>query len=368
MTEISGQRSVVRNRRAGIMSEDPGCAERFLCVLFAAVVKPISDLQLLISGLCAMLVALSVPAAAQQPTKVPRIGYLSAASAETDKNRFAHFQRGMQELGYIEGKNIVIEQRYAAGQYEKIPELLAELIRLKVDVLVVFGDAAILAAKNATSTIPIVMTLHPDPVGDGIVASLARPGGNVTGLSDLHTVLVTKRLEILTEVVPSASRIAVFFHAGNPTLLRQLKDIEDVAPAFGVKILSVPVTGPDDFDRAFTMMKKERAGALMVLGSPLIGVHRRQILDLVAKSRLPAIYTSRENPDAGGLMSYGANFHDLWRLAATYVDKILKGRKPADLPVEQPTKFEFVINLKAAKQIGLTIPPNVLARADKVIK
>jgi putative tryptophan/tyrosine transport system substrate-binding protein len=319
-------------------------------------------------AICAMLFALSVPAQAQQAGKVARIGYLSAASAEADKNRFAHFQRGMQELGYIEGKNIVIEQRYAAGQFEKIPELPAELIRLKVDVLVVYGDAAILAAKNATSTIPIVMTVHPDPVGDGIIASLARPGGNVTGLSDLHTVLVTKRLEILKEVVPSASRIAVFFHAGNPTLLRQLKDIQDIAPAFRVTVLSVPVTGPDDFDRAFTMMRKERAGALMVLGSPLIGLNRRQVIDLATKNQLPAIYTVSESPDAGGLMSYGTNFHELWRRAATYVDKILKGAKPIDLPVEQPTKFEFVINLKAAKQIGLAIPPNVLARADRVIR
>jgi putative ABC transport system substrate-binding protein len=315
-----------------------------------------------------MLLALCSSAQAQQSGKIPRIGYLSASSAKTDKNRFANFQRGMQELGYVQGKNIVIDERYAGGQYEKIPEVLAELIRLKVDVLVVFGDGAIVAAKNATSTIPIVMTLHPDPVGDGIVASLARPGGNVTGLSDLHTVLATKRIEILKEVVPSVSRIAVFFHAGNPTLLHQLKDIQDIAPAFGVTVLSVPVRGPEDFDRAFAMMRKERAGALTVLGSPLIGVHRRAILDLAAKSRLPAIYTQRENTEAGGLMSYGANFNELWRRAATYVDKILKGANPAELPVEQPTKFEFVINLKTAKQIGLTIPPNVLARADRVIR
>jgi putative ABC transport system substrate-binding protein len=318
--------------------------------------------------LTAMLLAVCNFAEAQQSKKVYRIGYLSAASAEADKSRFAAFLRGMQELGYIEGKNIVIEQRYAAGQFERIPDLATELIRLKVDVLVVYGDSAILAAKNATSTIPIVMTVHPDPIGDGIVASLARPGGNVTGLSDLHTVLVTKRLEILKEVVPSATRIAVFFHAGNPTLLRQLKDIENVAPAFGVKVLPVPVTGPDDFERGFATMKKERAGGLMVLGSPLIGNNRQQILALVAKNRLPAIYTVRENPDAGGLMSYGTNFPDLWRRATIYVDKILKGAKPADLPVEQPVKFEFVVNLKAAKQIGLTMPPNVLARADEVIK
>jgi putative ABC transport system substrate-binding protein len=303
-----------------------------------------------------------------QPTKVCALGYLSASSAEADKSRFAYFQRGLQDLGYIPGKNLTIERRYTGVQPENIAERLAELIRLKTDVLVVYGERAILAAKNATSMIPIVMTVHPDPVGDGIVASLARPGGNVTGLSDLHTVLAPKRLEILKEVVPSAARVAVFFHAGDSTMLRQLKDIQDIAPAFHVTVVSAPVTGPDDFDAAFSMMKKERVGGLMVLGSPLIGVYRRQILDLAAKNRLPAIYTLRENADAGGLMSYGANFQDLWRRAATYVDKILKGAKPADLPVEQATQFDFVVNLKAAKQIGLTIPPNVLARADRVIK
>ena len=318
--------------------------------------------------LLALLFTSCLSADAQQSSRMYRIGFLSEASAEVEKNRFGQFQRGLQELGYIEGKNIVIEQRYAAGQSDKISELLAEFVRQKVDVLVVYGDSAIPAAKNATSTIPIVMTVHPDPVGSGIVASLAHPGGNVTGLSDLHTVLVTKRLEILKDVVPSASKIAVFFQASNPTLLRQLKDIQDLAPAFHATVLATPVKGPDEFDRAFSTMRKERADALMVLGSPLIGVHRQQILKLAAKSRLPAIYTLKENPEAGGLMSYGTNFNELWRRAATYVDKILKGAKPADLPVEQPTKFEFVNNLKAAKQIGLTIPPNVLARADRVIR
>jgi putative ABC transport system substrate-binding protein len=282
------------------------------------------------------IVVAPLAAEAQRAGQIPLIGYLSASSAEADKNRFAAFRQGLQELGYLEGKNIVIEQRYAAGQFEKIPELPAELIRLKVDVLVVYGEAAILAAKNATSTTPIVMTVHPDPVGDRIVASLARPGGNVTGLSDLHTILATKRLEILKEIVPSASRIAVFYHAGNTTLLRQLKDIQEIASAFRVTVLSVPVAGPDDFDRAFTTMKKERAAGLMVLGSPLIGLHRRQILDLAAKSRLPAIYTLRDSPDAGGLMSYGTNFHELWRRAAVYVDKILKGVNQPTSPSSSP--------------------------------
>lgn len=305
---------------------------------------------------------------AQPSNKLSRIGYLSAASAAADKDRYAAFLRGMHELGYAEGKNVVIEQRYLAGQLDKIPELIRELLQVKVDVLVAYGEPVIAAAKGATSTVPIVMTVHPDPLGDGTIASLARPGGNVTGLSDLHTVLVTKRFEILKEVVPAAARIAVLFHAGNPTLQRQLKDVESVAPGFGVKVFGVPVKEPNEIESAFAAMKKARAAGLMVLGSPFIGNNRRQILDLAAKHRLPAIYTVRENPEAGGLMSYGTNFQDLWRRAAVYVDKILKGTKPADLPVEQPIKFEFVVNLKTAKQIGLTIPPNVLARADRVIR
>lgn len=316
--------------------------------------------------LCALLFTLSASAYAQE--KIYRLGYLSAASADVDKDRFAAFQKGLRDLGYIEGKNLNIEQRYAAGTFDKIPELAAELFRLKVDVLVAYGETAILAAKNATSTIPIVMTVHPDPIGDGIIASLARPGGNVTGLSDLHTVLVTKRFEILKEVVPSASRIAILFHAGNPTLLRQVKDIQQVAPIFRTTVLPVPVKAAEDFDSAFATMKKEHAGGLIALGSPLIGLNRRKIIDLATKHRLPAIYTLKENPEAGGLMSYGTSFPDLWRRTAIYVDKILKGTKPADLPVEQPVKFEFIVNLRAAKQIGLTIPPNVLARADRVIR
>jgi len=306
---------------------------------------------------------------AQQAKKVPRIGYLSSAAAEIDKSRFAGFQEGLRELGYVESKHIVIEKRYTAGQTEKLSELAMELVGLKADVLVVHGGApAVHAAKKATSTIPIVMIAHPDPVGDGLIASLARPGGQVTGLSDLHSVLVTKRLELMKDVVPSASRVAVLLNPTTPTQLSQLKDIQAVAPGLGVTILSLPVTGPDEIDRAFTTIRKERPGGLVVLGDPLLGTHRKQIFDLAAKSRLPAFYSHGQWVEAGGLMSYGAHFPGLWRRAATYVDKILKGSKPADLPVEQPTKFEFVINLKTAKQIGLTIPPNVLARADRVIK
>jgi putative ABC transport system substrate-binding protein len=224
----------------------------------------------------------------------------------------------------------------------------------------VYGRPAADAAKKATSTIPIVMTVGAHPGGDGLVASLARPGGQVTGLSDLHGVLITKRLELLKEVVPTASQVAVLSNAANPEHLRQLKDIQAAATVVGVSISTFPVTGPNDIDRAFTMVRKQRPDCLLVLGDSLLGTHRRQVVDRAATSRLPAIYTVRENVDAGGLMSYGTNFPELWRRAATYVDRILKGAKPGDLPVEQPTKFELVINLKTAKALGLTIPPSLL--------
>ena len=305
---------------------------------------------------------------AQQSKKVPRIGFLASSSAERDQSRLDAFQQGLRELGYSEGKNIVIEQRYAAGQFEKLPELATELVRLKVDILVVEGAPAAHAAKNATGTIPIVVGNAADPVGTGLVASLARPGGNITGLSDFNLAVVTKRLELLKEVVPSASRVAVLLNPANPTNPLQLKEIQAVAPALGVTLLPLEVKVADDIDRAFTTIRKERPGALIVIGDPMIGSEQRRISELVVKNRLPAIYGSGGYVDAGGLMSYGTNFEDLYRRAATFVDKILKGRKPADLPVEQPMKFELIINLKAAKQIGLTIPPEVLFRADKVIK
>ena len=306
---------------------------------------------------------------AQQTGKVYRLGYLSVRTAAREKRRIAAFQQGLQELGYTEGKNIVIELRRAlAGQRERLRELAAELVRLKVDVIVTTGGSSTQAAKEMTTTIPIVFTLSADPVGDGLVASLACPGGNVTGLSDLHSALVTKRLELLKEIVPTATRVGVLLNPAFPAHSRQLKDIQATAPAFGMTVLSSPVTGADDIERAFATMRKEGAGGLLVLGDPLIGNHRQQIVDLAVKSRLPAIFTSRGAVRHGGLMSYGANFTELWRRAATYVDKILKGMKPADLPVEQPKKFELVINLKTAKQLGITIPPTVLYQATKVIK
>jgi len=279
--------------------------------------------------------AFAVPLAsfAQQPAgKIPRLGYLSAATAENDKNRMSAFRQGLQALGYLEGNNIVIEERYAALQFEKLPDLAAELVRIKSDVLVVYGDLAVHAARKTSTTIPIVFTVVPDPVAEGFVASLARPGGQVTGQSDLHSVLVTKRLELLKEVVPSASRIGVLFNAKGAAQLRQLQDIQAAAPAYGVAVLSLPVTASDDIDRAFAAMKKEHSWGLIVLGDPVIGTHRRQIVDLAAKARLPAIFTVRESVDAGGLMSYGANFPELWRRTATYVDKILRALSPAIFP------------------------------------
>ena len=324
--------------------------------------------KIIVSVAATLLLAFVHLAEAQQPTKVARIGFLASSSAERAKSRLAAFQQGLRELGYVEGKNIVIQQRYAAGQFEKLPELAAELVRLKVDVLVAEGAPAAHAAKNATTTIPIVMGNAADPVGTGLVASLARPGGNITGLSDFNLAVVTKRLELLKEVVPSALRVAVLLNPTNPTNPLQLKEIQAVAPALGVTLLPLEVKVVDDIDRAFTTIRKERPGALIVIGDPMIGSEQRRLSELVVKNRLPAIYSSRLSMDAGGLMSYGTNFDDLYRRAATYVDKILKGTKPADLPVEQPTKFEMVINLKAAKQIGVTIPPEVLVRADRVIR
>ncbi len=306
-------------------------------------------------------------AAAQQARKVPRIGYLADSSVESEKRNLAAFQQGLRELGYVEGEHIVIEQRLTAGRSERLPELAAELVRLKVDVLVAGGGPAAFAAKKATSTIPIVVHAA-DPVGTGLVARLAHPGGNVTGLSDLHSDLVPKRLELLKELVPMASRVAVLLNLANPECSLQWKDLQAAAPALGVTGLPLEVRGPDDIDRAFTTMRKKRAGALLVCGDRMLATHKSRIFELAVKSRLSAIYTNRRWVDAGGLMSYGANFDVLYRRLATYVDKILKGAKPADLPVEQPTRFELVINLTTAKALGLTIPQSILIRSDQVIQ
>jgi ABC-type uncharacterized transport system substrate-binding protein len=304
---------------------------------------------------------------AQQPKRVPRIGFLTGSSSSFP-GRIEAFRQGLRELGYVEGKNIVVEWRYTENKLERGPALAAELVRLKVDIIVTGGPAANRFLKEATTTIPIVMGFDTDPVGNGLVASLARPGGNITGLSTLSPELVGKRLELLKEIVPKLSRVAVLGSSTLPGYAQLLRETELVAGALGVKLPSFDVLSPNDIEAAFRRIVTGRADAILVVGNPIFNAHRTQIADLAVKSRLPAIYYAAEFVEDGGLMSYGVDFPDLFRRAATYVDKILKGRKPADLPVEQPTKFEFIINLKAAKHIGLTIPPNVLARADRVIR
>ena len=283
-------------------------------------------------------------------------------------DRTETLRQGLRELGYAEGKNITFEWRFAEGKLDRYPALAVELVTLKVDVIVTAGGTATLAAKQATSTIPIVMAQDPDPIGSGFVASLARPGGNITGLSALAPELNGKRLELLKEIIPKLSRVAVLWSSTQPGNAQSLKELELAAKAFGVKLQYLDVISPKDIETAFQAAKKARADAVLSLTSAILVAHRSEIAELALKHRLPATHGNSSFVEEGGLMFYGPNVVDLTRRAATYVDKILKGRTPADLPVEQPQKFEFIINLKAAKQIGLTIPPNVLARADRVLK
>ena len=323
-----------------------------------------------------LLMLTSVPSAeAQQAKKVPRIGYLTAGSPPSDSSAPLHpiveaFRKGLREFGYIEGKNIIIEYRYAAGKFERFPDLAAELVRLKVDVIIPGGGpAALKAAVTATKTIPIIMvTSSGDPVKEGLINSFARPGGNITGLYQTSE-LGGKRLELLKETIPRLSRVAILWDANvGPYVLR--KELADAARSLKLQLLPFEVRGPNDFNAALEAFKKERAGGLHVHPTPLFsaGNQGKRIAELATKDRLPTISQWREFAEAGGLMTYGPNLLDMHRRAATYVDKILKGAKPADLPVEQPMKFELVINLKTAKQIGLTIPQSVLYRADRVIK
>ena len=307
-------------------------------------------------------------AQAQQPKKIPGVGYLAATSLSVISDRVEAFRQGLREFGYVEGKNIVVEYRYAEGKLDHLAALAAELVHLKVDIIVTASSTPTGAAKGVTTTIPIVMANDSDPVGNGFVASLARPGGNITGLTNLAPELSGKRLELLKEIIPKLFRVAVMGTSTNPGNARALKETELAAAAFGVKLQYLDVLDPKDFETAFRAASKGGPDAVLLLGSPFFLSHRKQIADFAAKNRLPAIYPQTEYTEAGGLMYYGANTADLFRRAATYVDKILKGAKPGGLPVEQPTKFELVINLKADKQIGLTIPPNVLARADRVIR
>jgi ABC-type uncharacterized transport system substrate-binding protein len=319
-------------------------------------------------ALCAVLFVLCLPVDAQQPKKVPRIGFLSTASLSALSPRLDAFRQGLRELGYVEGKNLFIEYRSADGKIARLPELVAQLVDLKVDCIFAAGGSPTRIARQATGTIPIVMGNPGDPVRAGFVMSLARPGGNVTGLSSFSTDLAGKRLELLKETIPRATRVALMWNSLNPDQTLSLKEIEDAAQLLKLQLVSLEVRSLDELENAFHSIARSRVDAFMAGGSGLFGTHRKRIVELAAKHRLPAMYTEQEYVLAGGLMTYATSIPDLYRRAATYVDKILKGAKPADLPVEQPTKFEFIINLKAAKQIGLTIPPNVLARADKVIR
>jgi ABC-type uncharacterized transport system substrate-binding protein len=310
-----------------------------------------------------------VTADSQQPGRVVRIGLLGGVPF-TDPQAariWAGFIQGLLDLGYVEGQNVTFERRAADAKYEQLSALGADLVRLKVDVIVV-GPTPGLAAKQATRTIPIVLVAAPDPVRQGLVASLARPGGNVTGVSSLAPELVGKQLEILKEIAPGVSRIAVLSNPADPRTLLFLEEAKVAARSLGVQLQPLEMRGPDDFQRASAAMTQQRAGAILVLNNSMFYLHRAQVADIVAKTHLPAMSGLRELTEAGSLISYGVNLPDLARRAATYVDKILKGAKPADLPVEQPTKFELVINLKTAKALGLTIPQTLLLRADQVIE
>ncbi len=319
------------------------------------------------SGLC----LLAVPPAAfaqQKPPKVTRIGYLYGGSSELTRSRFESLRAGLRDLGYIEGKTFVFETRWAEGKYERLPELAAQLVKLKVDVIVAAGTPGIKAAQEATTTIPIVMVATGDPVGLGFIASLPRPGGNITGLSNLNVDLSSKYLELLRAAIPKLSRVAVLVNAGNPTHPHYLPNIEAAARTSGMRVSPVHVSGATQFDAALGTVKQERAGALIVLADAMFSSQAHRIAELAAQQRLPTMFANRDLVEAGGLMSYGQNIAEMYYGAATYVDKILKGAKPGDLPVEQPTKIELVINLKTAKAIGLTIPRDLLFRADKVIE
>ena len=323
--------------------------------------------KIMVLTLGALLFGICFSADAQQPAKISRIGWLAGGSPSGVAPLTDAFRQGLRQLGYVEGKNIGIEFRYAEGKFDRLPGLASEIVHLKVDVIVVANDQAIRAAKQATATIPIVMVGPGDPVGLGLIDSLARPGGNLTGLSFISIELAGKRLELLKEAFPKVSRVAIL-RTPAPVGEQQVKEAEVAAKALGIQVQSVQVQSPDDFENAFLTITKGRAGALLILRSPLVRTHATRIMDFAEKKRLPTMYDDRLFVEAGGLMSYGTDTLDFYRRAAIYVDKILKGAKPTDLPVEQPMKFELVINLKTAKQIGVTIPPNVLARADKVIR
>jgi putative ABC transport system substrate-binding protein len=307
-------------------------------------------------------------AGAAQSEKLPRIGLLFANESSPPSPNVEAFRQSLLDLGYVEGKNIILEYRYAEGHIEQLPQLAAELVRMPVDVIVTALSPGIQAAKRATDTIPIVFAVSGNPLATGYVASLSHPGGNVTGLSAMDYELSGKRLELLTEALPKMSRVAVLWNPGNGAMVLKMKEVQGAAQGLRVELKSLEVRDTKDFDRMLASLPREHADALLTLADPLTVFHRDRIIEMAAKSRLPGMYEERGFVEAGGLMSYGPSFENNYRRAATYVDKILKGAKPADLPIEQPTKFELIINLKAAQQIGLAIPPNVLVRADRVIR
>jgi putative ABC transport system substrate-binding protein len=314
------------------------------------------------------LLAAPLAADAQAPAKVPRIGFLLGPTPAVSAPYLEDFRQGLHDLGYVEGQSIAFEYRWAEVKYERLPALAAELVRLNVDVIVTSGGPVPLAAKQATSTIPIVVTSQIDPVATGLVASLARPGGNVTGLTIMGPEVAGKHLELLKEVAPKVSRVAVLQNSNSPLHTPQLRQAEGAARALGVQLQVLNARTPAEIDAAFAAMRRQRAGGVLILRDTFFFGQRPQIVALAAKSRLPAVYGWREDAEAGGLMAYGASVHEQWRRAASFVDKILRGAKPADLPIQQATKFELVINLKTAKALGLTIPPSLLLRADQVIE
>jgi ABC-type uncharacterized transport system substrate-binding protein len=308
-------------------------------------------------------------AMAQELGKIPRVGFLGPRTRADAAPFVDGFLQGLRERGWVDGKNVGLEYRFADGQYDRLPDLAAELVRLKVDVILAASSSPAVAARNATRTIPIVMGTSSDPVELGLVGSLARPGGNVTALTfsfDLE--VVGKALELLKEIVPNVRRVAFLLNPANPGTKLAIKNVKSRAKSLGVQLQLLEARGPGEFETALEAMARERVGALLVAPDPIFGLHRTRLEDLVAKSRLPAMYGLREHTQAGGLMSYSVDIRDSFRRAAAYVDKILRGAKPADLPIEQPSKFELVINLKTAKALGLTIPPSLLARADQVIE
>jgi putative ABC transport system substrate-binding protein len=326
------------------------------------------DRRSFLTAMSALVVALPVAAEAQQPGKVWRIGVLSPSPPGVGYRVSDFLRQSLRDLGYVEGLNVAIEWRHSDGRAERLDDLAADLVRLNVDVIVAIVPAAVFAAKKATASIPIVMVNTPDPVQLGLVASLSRPGGNVTGTTSLTTDLSIKQLELLKEAVPYATRVAVLWNPSNPWHPMALKGIEAGARALRVTLQILQTLGPEDFNDAFAGMTRERSEAVLVLADPMTFFHRMRLAEVIAKHRLPSVYGLREHTELGGLMSFWADSAHLYRRAATYVDKILKGAKPADLPVEQPTKFELVINLKTAKALGLTIPPSLLLRADQVIE